>query len=216
MTDTLLYSNKHKFDDPARTQDASAKRVDKGFEMEAMRRALAMLTNRVIPTSAGGTTGTGYALTAGLTAGSSVGSIKLANTFKYVIDGVMYQYTGGTDIAIAGNLGDGTQGTATTCYYLVSVGTNGTSGTALAGNGGPYVTKGNEGTSGTGVFAFAFNSTPYLPDCPDGQCPVGYFSVITKTAVPFVPGTSTMGDSTNFTIAYGDLVNMPIYLDAEV
>jgi len=215
MTDTLLYSNTKKFDDPAVTQDAAVKRVDKGFEMEAMRRALASITNRVIPTSAGGTTGTGYELTAGLAAGSAVGSIKAANTFKYTIDGVMYQYTGNTDIAIAGSLGNGTQGTATTCYYLVSVGTNGTSGTALAGNGGLYVTKGNEGTSGTGVFAYALNSTPYLPDCPDGQCPIGYFSVITKTTTPFVPGTSTMGDSTNFTIAYGDLIGMPIFKYAE-
>ena len=211
-----LYSNSKKFDDPAKTADPTTKRVDKGFEMEAMRRALASLANRVIPTSAAGTTGTGYELTALVAAGSTVGSIKCTNTFKYTIDGIMYQYTGNTDIAIAGNLGDGTQGTATTAYYLVSVGTNGTSGTALAGNGGLYVTKGNDGSAGTGTFAYSNTTTPYLPDLPDGQCPVGYFKVLVISTTPFVPGTSTMGDTGNFTITYGDLVGMPIFFGAEV
>jgi hypothetical protein len=143
--------------------------------------------------------------------GSTAGQLKTTLGIAYTIDGVLYNMAARDDILVAGSLDTGTQGTASTCFYLVSVGANGTATAAL---GGPYISKGNDGITGSGAIGAANTTIPELPDCPDGHCAIGYMKVITTTAV-WVPGTTTCANGGTFTITFVDLVHMPIVFGSE-
>lgn len=198
---SLIYDNINKFDNPPKTADQSVKKVNEAFEMEAERRSLAsMSSNRVIPWA--GTAGTG--VLAGATLATNNNTQLATAAMQYMIDGILYSCAALTAQAVAGDISGGTQGTNTTCFWLVSIGgTGGTSGSAL------YVTKGNDGSAGTGVYGFVNNSTAELPDCPDGYCPVGYMQVVTGVD-KWIAATSRTNTYSTYTITFVDLMGMPI------
>lgn len=214
----LIYDNVTKFDNPQKTASQESKKVNQGFTMDNMRKALSSLNNRVAYGIAGTGGGTGFTggssffITAGCTCGTNTTNgtmIAVTNSVRYTIDGVMYSLTATT----TGTIGVlTTQGSASTCYYLISVGTNGT---MASTNGGIVVTKGNDGTQGTGVYGFAFTTTPYLPDPPDNTCAIGYLKVAAAGTSAFCAGQSTLNDTANFTFTWGDLVHMPIVFGNE-
>lgn len=197
----LKYSNTHKFDDQSKSMDMSVAKIASAFPNQAQRNALAGLANRVVgQTGFIGAAGTFGTVGAGLAAGSNAGTLQFANKVAYLIDGKGYSVSATNNMVVrdgGDTFGDGTQGTATFCYYLVSVGTDGT---------GLYVSKGNDSATLAGAM---------IPDLPAQNAPVGYFKVNTIATTPFVVGTSTMGETGSFTITYVDLFSMPIIFGAE-
>lgn len=197
----LKYTNTYKFDDPSKGVDQSVAKISSAFPSKAIRQALQGINNRVIgQTGFVGAAGTFGTVGAGLAVGSNAGTLQFANKVCYLIDGKVYTVPATNNMVVrdsGSTFGDGTQGTATFCYYLVSVGTDGT---------GLYVSKGNDSATLAGAD---------LPDLPEQNAPVGYFKVNTIATTPFVIGTSTAGDTALFTVTYVDLFNMPIIFGAE-
>lgn len=176
-----------KFDAATKTVNQSARKVYDAFPVEAARRAFQGIANRVL----GGTDGNALTV-CGLAEGTTAASIKTTNNIKHLINAIQYTLAAVDNVVIPAL---GTQGTACYVKYLVSVGTDGTAGSA---SGGIEMTKGNEGTSA---------ALAKLPDLPDGKCAIGYFQILTTTAV-YVPGT-TDNSSAGITDTYVDLNNMP-------
>ena len=157
--------------------------VFEAFPEEAARRALAGINNRVLGKT-DGTFVTGV-LQAG-TAGTP--GIAVNNALSYTIDGKLYAGTASTNIPIPAALG--TQGTASWCKYLLSLGTAGTY----------TITKGNESTSGS--------AGAFLPDLPDENVAVGYM-VIKTVASKFTAGVGDPAGNSNV-VGYYNLMSMPI------
>jgi hypothetical protein len=157
--------------------------VFQAFLGEAGRRALAGINNRVL----GKTDGT---FVAGVLQAGTDGTpgIAVNNALSYVIDGKLYAGTASTNIPIPAALG--TQGTASWCKYLLSLGTAGTY----------TITKGNESTSGS--------AGAFLPDLPDENVAVGYMTIKT-VASKFTAGVGDPAGN-SATVGYYDLMSMPI------
>ncbi len=180
-----------KFDAPVDTKDASVRKVNEAFPREADRRSFQGTGNRVL--GGVGTSGIMTQVTATLAEGTNAHTIKTTTGIYYTINGSKYTLDAADNIAIPGGLG--TQGTASYCKYLVSVGTDGT---AASGDGGITITKGNEGTAAADA---------KLPDLPADNCAIGYFQILTTT-FEYVAGSTDNG-STGITDTYVDLVHMP-------
>jgi hypothetical protein len=157
--------------------------VFEAFPEEATRRALAGINNRVL----GKTDGT---FVSGVLQAGTAGTpgIAVNNALSYTVDGKLYAGTASTNIPIPTSLG--TQGTASWCKYLLSLGTAGTY----------TITKGNEATSGS--------AGALLPDLPDENCAIGYM-VIKTAAVAYTAGYTDPAANSS-TVGYYDLMSMPI------
>ena len=181
-----------KFDDPNSKVDQSARKVYGAWPVEAMRRAIQGVSNRVL----GGTAGTGYSpVTAGIAKGT-IGAL-FANTVAVVINGVICTLAAQDNIRMP----YGTQGKNTVAKYLIS--TTGTSGTCIATGPGNVVSKADYAT-----VALA-NAAAKLPDLPDGACALGYVQVNAPTLTDIVYAVSSVFDTTGGTAAYTDLLCMP-------
>lgn len=158
-----------KFDDPAASGDASARKLYGSFPNDALRRAIQSITNRII-SGTGGTMGG----TAGLandwigTGGTS--GIVFNNRLILSINGRLGTAASHDNI----NLPKGTQGSGTWVKYLVAAKFGGTACTIVAGN---------EGASSTAA---------RLPDCPDGMVAIGYMEYNTTSGkfIRFGGGTA--------------------------
>lgn len=184
------------------TPDASENKISQAFKDKGEQRALKQMNANVL--TAGGTAGSGAGLTSG-TAGSS--SVKTSYNLVYTIDGLIYSltavekqlpsYPNPTEIGVIPGT-YATQGTASYCKYLVSVGTDGT---AASGAGGIEINQGNFATAAADA---------KLPDCPENKCAIGYVQVYSGTGV-FVPGTTGM-NAAYITVTFVDLLTMPTNL----
>lgn len=178
-----------KFDEAPKTADAAVKKGYGNFPDAGARSVLQALANRVLGDSAG----TNGLTNAGLAEGTNAHTIKTTYSVDYLINGAKYSLAAVDNVAIPGGLG--TQGTACYVKYLVSVGTDGTAGSA---SGGIAITKGNEGAAAADA---------KLPDLPDGNCALGYFQILTTT-FEYVAGSTDNG-STGITDTYTNLYHMP-------
>ncbi len=183
-----------RFDDPSGKISQAPRKVYDAFPYEAIRRALASISNRVV----GGTDGTSnLTVLAGCGTGgdSTASGIGCTAGITVIVNG--RRGTRGS----AGNyiLPTGTQGTGTYVKYLISGPINSTAGTVRAGN---------ESTSATGA---------YLPDLPDGHVALGYMEYAASSTCGWnrnlnkVAGQVTAGSAGTFTFV--DLANMPLQED---
>jgi hypothetical protein len=190
-----------KFDDPDPKVNQSIGKGYDAFPMEAIRRAIQAVANRVIS----GTGGT-YTL-AGAGSGASAG-FAFASPVKVSINGVM------STVAAQGNLlfgSLGTMGTNTVAKFLICT-KDGTSGTVVGP--GNVVSK-NDYASATLAAAAA-----KIPDLPDGAAPLAYVTLqAPATTVLVLTGGATTAaanlgyilgsNGTAGTATYVDLVCMP-------
>ena len=165
---------------------AAKRSVFAAFMDEPMRRALAAINNRVVGS-------TPFGLQAGT---SGTPGVALNSAISVIIDGKVYAGTASTNIPIPKSLG--TQGTASWCKYLVSVGSDLTY----------TITKGNESTVGSAGTTSILGDGAYLPDLPEKSCAVGYF-VIKTVAVAYTAGYTDPAANSNV-VGYYNLFSMPI------
>lgn len=175
-----------RFDDPNPNVDQGFVLND-AFPEQSQRRSLASVLNRI---AYGGGAGTATSTFASGCGTGSTGGVKVANNLTVIINGRW-----GTSAAVDNIwLPAGTQGAASYCKYLISVGL-GTSGT---------ITAGNEGTSSTNA---------HFPTLPDNQVAVGYFEYAANGTVGWArnPGwvITGQGAATSGTATFYDLVSLP-------
>jgi hypothetical protein len=195
-----------KFDDPDAKVDNSALKVFGAVPVEALRRALQGITNRVL----GGTSGTGgYWAGAGLTLGSTAGF-----TFPMVL-GVVRDGVHST-VAAAASTGmyfgtTGTMGANTVAKFLVC---------SIDGTSGTVIGPGNVVSKADYASAALAAAKAKLPDLPDGAVALGYVTLNAPAATKLVltDGATTAAallgyilgtGGTAGTAAYVNLVNMP-------
>ena len=159
-----------KFDDANEAVSNSKMKVYDAITNEAIRRAIQGISNRII----GGSNGTqGPLITATLAAGSTAG-VKTTNAVTCVINGVK------VSVAALDNLVPpaGTMGSNKAAKYLLAVESAGTGGTVYGP--GNVVDCADYSTNTLALAACK------LPDLPDGQCALGYISIVSPYATDVV------------------------------
>jgi len=182
-----------KFDDADPKVDQAGRKVYGAFPFEAIRRAVQGIANRVIGTTSGTASSSGYLKLAGCGTGGT--GVAIANTVVVLING---QYS--TCIAQDPlTLPDGSQGSNTVAKYLICTST-GTSATCI----GP----GNVVDKGDYASATLAAAAAKLPDLPDGYCALGYVTLNAPAASAITyRGHGTIGSQG--TTSFTDLVCMP-------
>lgn len=187
-----------KFDDPGKSVDQKGSHVY-AIPLEAHRRAIQSVANRVVGLTAGGTAGTGMLAVANLGLGGSAG-VKINAAVTVVINGVQSAVIAQDNLQYPA----GTQGTNTVAKYLVSTG-SGTSGTVTGP--GNVVLKSAYATTALAIAAAK------LPDLPDGNCALGFVTLSAPEATSLAFGQSigyiTGTGGTAGTATYTNLVCMP-------
>lgn len=192
-----------KFDDPDTKVNASVNKVNDAFPMEAIRRALQGISNRVT----GGTAGTGIITLAG--AGTSgTGGFQTTMDVGVVRNGIR------STCAATANMLFGTLGTLgtnkVTKFLLCTI--DGTSGTCIGP--GNIVDKGDYATATLAAAACK------LPDLPDGACALASVTLNAPadTVLVLTDGASTAAAVLGYALGTGgssgtatfqDLVCMP-------
>lgn len=182
-----------KFDDPAVDVNDSRMKTYDAFQLEATRRAIQGISNRVMA----GTSGTGYSPFN--TAGFAVGTIGSQFTTELLLclNGAV------KTIELQDNIRMpyGTQGLNTVAKYLFV--SNGTSGTVRCVGPGNIIDKGDYST-----IALA-NTAAKLPDLPDNHVALGMLTLNAPTLTNVVFAVSSTLGTTGGTATYADLICMP-------
>jgi hypothetical protein len=193
-----------KFDDPNTKVDDSKFKVFGTMPVEAVRRALQGISNRVLGT----TSGTGHVPTLATCAIGTTCGFKTTVDVGIVRDGIV------STVAAQDNLyfeKQGTMGTNTVAKFLICS-KDGTSATCIGP--GNIIDKGLHADATTAAAAAK------IPDLPDGACALGYVTLQAPAATVLVltDGAATAaaalgyaigGGGTAGTAAYVDLVHMP-------
>ena len=156
-----------KFDDPLVSVEDAPDKVYNAFPMEAVRRALQSVLNRVIAGTSGTSGGTSFNV--GIGTGGTAG-LQLSFGVTLAINGRMGTMAPQNNIFLPA----GTQGSNTWVKYLVA---------AKFGTGATVV-AGNEGASSTAA---------RLPNCPDEYAAVGYCEYNTTSGKYIRFGGGTAG-----------------------
>ena len=180
-----------KYDAKVAKVDDSARDINDAFRIEAQRRALQGIANRVL----GGTDGVSNAVVT-LAAGTTAG-VKFTVPVDVLINGVKVAVAAQDNILLPTY----TQAANTATKYLVSVGADGTAAVTGPGN---VVSCADYSSNALGIVAAK------LPDLPDGECAIGWFSVVAPYALEVVNNAGAYGGGgTQGTAAYQDLFCMP-------
>ncbi len=183
-----------KFDAASEKVDQAARKVYGAFPQEAVRRALQGIANRVIGTTAGTASSSGYLLQAGCGTGSTAG-VNVANTLVVLVNGAYSTCIAQDNL----KLPDGSQGSNTVAKYLICT-KAGTSATCVGP--GNVIDKGDYDTAALAAVAAK------LPDLPDGYCALGYVTLNAPAASAITyRGHGTIGSQG--TTSFTDLVCMP-------
>lgn len=188
-----------KFDDPSAKVDASKFGVNDVVPLEALRRALQGISNRVL----GGTAGTGYIPTlAGAAVGGSAGFLT-AMPVGVVRNGVR-STANATNNMLFGTLG--TLGANEVTKFLICT-INGTSGTVIGP--GNVVSKADYANATLAAAACK------LPDLPDGACPLASvtLSAPATTVLVLTDGAATAAASLGYLIGTGGTAGTATYQD---
>ena len=193
-----------KFDAPALKVNQSQMKVYDAAPVEALRRAIQGVANRVL----GGTAGTGYAPTlAGCAVGGTAG-FKTANNVTVTRNGV------NSTCLLKDNLyfsAQSTMGTNTVAKFLIC---------STAGTGPQIVGPGNIVLKSDYASATLAAAAAKIPDLIDGECALGYVTLQAPAATVLVlTGSATTaaaglgyaigGGGTAGTATYVDVVCMP-------
>ena len=193
-----------KFDDPDNKVNSSVNKVNDAFPMEAIRRALQGISNRVT----GGTAGTGYVITLAGAGTSCTGGFQTTMVVGVVRNGIC------STCAATANMLFGTLGTLgtnkVTKFLLCTI--DGTSGTCIGP--GNIVDKGDYASATLAAAACK------LPDLPDGACALASVTLNAPadTVLVLTDGASTAAavlgyalgtGGTSGTATFQDLVCMP-------
>lgn len=120
---------------------------------------------------------------AGIVAGTTTGTVKVATAFNYAINGVYYTKAITDNIAISGAV----QGAGTTAWYVLSINSSGTVTT----------TKGADGVTST------------LPQAPANQAVFALMKITTDSSHSFTPGTTGTGATGITTVFYNVMGAVP-------
>ena len=188
-----------KFDAPDPKVNQSQMKVYDAVPIEALRRALQGISNRVL----GGTAGTGYCpVMAGCAIGTTAG-FRVTNNISVVRNGAV-----GTCL-LADNLffaEQGTMGTNTVAKFLICT-TAGT-GPQIIGPGN-IIDKGDYSTPALGAAAAK------IPDLVDGECALGYVTLHAPAATVLVltASATTTAAGLGYAIGGGDTAGTATYVD---
>jgi hypothetical protein len=186
-----------KFDEASEKVNASKYDVNDAFPVEAMRRALQGISNRVI----GGTNGTqGPLISPTLALGTTCG-FKNTNAVSIITNGVL------TAVAACDNRyfpKQGTLGTNKVTKFLICS-KDGTSSTVIGP--GNIVDKGDYASATLAAAACK------LPDLPDGACPLGYVTLSAPAATVLVltDGAATAAADLGYVIGTGGTAGTATY-----
>lgn len=183
-----------KFDDANVAVSQTGTRVYDATHLQALRRALQGISNRVL----GGTNGAGPVAAAGAAVhiGNTHG-LDTTNPVTIILNGKAQDVAALTDVHIP----SGTQEALTATKFLLSVGTAGTG----------VITMGNVVTIADYASNTAALAACKLPELPDGHCPLGYATHLNGSLDRTWSGASLFdaGSGTGGTTGYVDLFCMP-------
>lgn len=188
-----------KFDDPAEKVDNNKYNINDAFAVEAIRRALQGISNRII----GGTNGTQGPLVVPTLALGTTAGFKNTNAVSIVRDGII------SAVAACDNRyfeKQGTLGTNKVTKFLYCS-KDGTSGTVIGP--GNIVSKGDYATATLAAAACK------IPDLPDGACALGYITLSAPAATVLVltDGACTAAAGLGYIIGTGGTAGTATYTD---
>ena len=188
-----------KFDAADTKVNQSQMKVYDAVVVEAVRRAIQGIANRVL----GGTAGTGYLPVLAVCDNATSSGFKTTNLVAVVRNGLL------TSVAATDNMffsEQGTMGTNTVTKFLIC---------STAGTGAQIIGPGNIVDKGAYTTIALATAVAKVPDLPDGECALGHVTLQAPTATKLILTSSaqTAAAALGYAIGEGGTAGTATYVD---